>query len=114
MAFKDTEVGMHVSSTGSGGIVTYYAADDGDTKSVVRGNSFWDRDLDAPDNARHLRARKAVEDFIRSQTPIPQHADANRGGVIMGIVGNANSANGAASWRRARLLASGRVTTLGF
>lgn len=112
MAFKDTEVGIHVSSTGTGGIVTYYAADD--ALSVVQGASFWDRDLSAPANARHLRARKAVEDFIRSQTPLPQSGNANQGGVIMGIVGNANAATGASSWRRARLLASGRVTTLGF
>ena len=95
MAFDANGLGIHVSSTGRGGFLTYYSDVDG--KGTGAGNighaDYWKTDLSGADQAANLRARSAAEDFVAQQAANP--GDAFRGGVIMYVIGNDTTQAGA-------------------
>ena len=107
MAFKARNLGIHVSSTGKGGFLSYYSNDD-DT-STITGDAFWQKDAADVDDTftrDDLAALQAAESFIRNQSPNPKDTAANKGGVPILIVSNGTGA-GTQVWRRAKLVPSG-------
>ena len=98
MALADAKVGMHVSSTGGGGMLTVY--DPEAPHATITGAGYWS----AAQTGGPLRTRTAVEDFIRHQQGVKDDGTGGTG-VIAGAIGN----NGASAMLRARLLSSGRV-----
>ena len=83
MALDNRCIGLHTSSTGRGGFVTYYTDDD--PKGTVNGGAFWQAAASNMTRA-NLQAREAVEDFVRKQSANP--GAGNAGGVPLFIIGN--------------------------
>ena len=102
MAFKAKELGLHVSSMGTGGILTYLGADD--SAATIQGAAFWSTDLSSVENAEHKRARDAAEDFVAKQEAAPGT------GVPAIVVGNDKAASGAANTGGTRFLNAYRHT----
>ena len=109
MAFKAANLGMHVSSTGKGGFLTYFSKDD--AAATIDDADFWNKDesdVDDDFTRDDLAALKAAESFVRNQSDDPQNDTANLGGVPIHIVGN--EAANAYIIRRARLAHNARST----
>ena len=107
MTFKAANLGIHVSSTGKGGFLSYYSNDD--PVATIDGDAFWqldESDISATFTRDDLAALRAAESFVRNQSPNPKDTAANKGGVPILIVGNDTGA-GTQVWRRAKLVPAG-------
>ena len=102
MSFKADKVGMHVSSTGKGGFITYYTSDD-DVSTI--NTAFFNLDesdlqTTGADPATHftrddLAMLRSMEEFIRQQSDDPQNtAQVNAGGIMFFAIGNNNATAG--------------------
>ena len=105
MAFEAQNLGIHVSSTGRGGFLTYYSASDakGTGNGEIGSGGNWQTDLQAPAQAENLRARTAAEDFVAQQAANP--GVANAGGVPLFVIGNDSATAGA--MYRAKIVETG-------
>ena len=116
MSFKADKVGLHVSSTGKGGFITYYTDDDGVASVNTAYFNLDESDLQTTGTnpATHftrtdLAMLRAMEEFIREQSDNPQDAtQVNAGGVMFFAIGN-NAATAGGRYR-ARLVYNNRST----
>lgn len=108
MAFKAEYLGIHVSSTGKGGFLTYFSPASGQpdshTADQIAADTFWQGTIT---NRTDLAARTAAEAFVKQQSPDPSNTSANTGGVPILILGNNTTGTNRQYWTRARIVPSG-------
>lgn len=88
MAFDYRGLTLIPNQGGVGGLAMYSSTEDGDDLGTLKGAAFWSTDLSSLENAQNLRARTALESYVRNQRA------QDKNGVTMILLGGTTNANG--------------------